>query len=60
MNSLLCVTEYNRVKTEALRLLCPTNEGPNFQAYVDITKTVSIVSVYFSIGCLPRECQNTF
>lgn len=47
MNSLLCVTEYNRVKTEALRLLCPTNEGPNFQAYVDITKTVSIVKGLF-------------
>lgn len=60
MNSLFCVTEYNGVKVEALKSLCPTNKGPNFRAYVDITKTVSIVSIYFSIGCLPRECQNTF
>ena len=55
MNYLSCITEYNRVKIGALRFLCPTTEGPNLKAYIDITKNVSMVSVYSSIGCLPRE-----
>lgn len=59
MNSIFCLIDYNRVKVEALRL-CPTNEDPNLRVYVDITKTIPIPSVYFSIGCLPRECQSTF
>lgn len=59
MNSLFCLTEFDRVKVETLRLY-PTNEDPNLRVYVDITKTIPILSVYFSIGCLPRECQNTF
>lgn len=59
MNS-FCITEYNRVNIGALRFLCPTNEGPNLKAYRDITKNVSMVSVYFSIGCLPREYRVHF